>query len=633
MATTFAARSGHIVGAHMAYQCLNPISNSYRINLTVYRDCFSLSFDIALNVAIYDSLNNLVQDLPMQRGTPYTIPKELTTHPCAVAPPSVCLQSVVYSAIVHLPPIPGGYTASWQRCCRGSAIQNISGSGNYGLTATVQIPRMDTIGNSSAHVASTLTNILCIGEPLNYKFDIEDSDGDSLVYNLCDLYAGGGGTAGNFGCTTTASIPSPACPPPYVLIPFAGTYTAQNPMPASIPISLDPQTGVLTGLPDQQGSFALGICVDEYRDGILINTLRIDYLYYVVSCLYAEADMLTPTEDTSMLCNGLSVDFTSESLNGTSLFWNFGDSTTLADTALGTNPTYTFPSPGNYTLTHIAKGKVYDCNDTMVLNITVREEVLPDFDWFGNTCFEKHEIEFFSKGFYPNDVKFRWVFGTNASVDTFYHKEPPKIKWDSPGNYIVTLRVDYGTCYNEYSETINIEDFSIGAGIVGSDFKAGIGEEILLQGFGGNEYYWFADKPVQLASRLTKNTSAIMPLEEDTITFYLRVKNTDGCEKLDSIKVYISGNSFDAAINFFTPNNDGLNDVFDLQGLNPGGCEISIMNRWGKLVWEVKNYENNWEGKNMGGDELPDGTYYYILECDGIIIHKSAVTLMRKTGI
>lgn len=69
----------------------------------------------------------------------------------------------------------------------------------------------------------------------------------------------------------------------------------------------------------------------------------------------------------------------------------------------------------------------------------------------------------------------------------------------------------------------------------------------------------------------------------------------------------------------FTPNNDGYNDYFVINGIeNYPNNHISIYNRWGNLVYEKQNYENNWDGyanvKNHVGDRmLSVGVYYYVL--------------------
>ncbi|MBI5914421.1 MAG: gliding motility-associated C-terminal domain-containing protein [Bacteroidetes bacterium] len=93
----------------------------------------------------------------------------------------------------------------------------------------------------------------------------------------------------------------------------------------------------------------------------------------------------------------------------------------------------------------------------------------------------------------------------------------------------------------------------------------------------------------------------------------------------------------DEVPNGVTPNGDGLNDelVFDILLNNSEDKfpdnEIIIFNRWGDVVYHSKPYTNNWQGTNDKGDDLPQGTYYYILRlniADGEII-RGDVTLLK----
>ncbi|NHN28106.1 T9SS type B sorting domain-containing protein, partial [Flavobacterium jejuense] len=61
-----------------------------------------------------------------------------------------------------------------------------------------------------------------------------------------------------------------------------------------------------------------------------------------------------------------------------------------------------------------------------------------------------------------------------------------------------------------------------------------------------------------------------------------------------------------------SPNNDGKNDSFDLSGFNVN--KLEIFNRYGREVYTKSNYEDEWFGQTNNGDELPDGTYYYVIE-------------------
>jgi len=72
-----------------------------------------------------------------------------------------------------------------------------------------------------------------------------------------------------------------------------------------------------------------------------------------------------------------------------------------------------------------------------------------------------------------------------------------------------------------------------------------------------------------------------------------------------------------AVYNGFSPNNDGINDFFVVEGLEDTDAEeLSIFNRWGNLVFFAKDYQNNWDG-TWNGEDLPDGTYFYVIEVSG----------------
>ncbi|MFK8101085.1 MAG: gliding motility-associated C-terminal domain-containing protein, partial [Saprospiraceae bacterium] len=86
----------------------------------------------------------------------------------------------------------------------------------------------------------------------------------------------------------------------------------------------------------------------------------------------------------------------------------------------------------------------------------------------------------------------------------------------------------------------------------------------------------------------------------------------------------------------FTPNGDGQNDVFIIPELelNPDqypNNKLSIFNRWGDLIYEASPYNNDWDGKNKSGRDLPHGTYYYILRLDFSLgkIFQGDITILR----
>ena len=70
----------------------------------------------------------------------------------------------------------------------------------------------------------------------------------------------------------------------------------------------------------------------------------------------------------------------------------------------------------------------------------------------------------------------------------------------------------------------------------------------------------------------------------------------------------------------FSPDGDGINDTFQISCIENYENNLQIFNRWGSLVYNVDNYENDWDGVSMGKmnvmkkEKLPPGVYYYVLQ-------------------
>jgi gliding motility-associated-like protein len=68
----------------------------------------------------------------------------------------------------------------------------------------------------------------------------------------------------------------------------------------------------------------------------------------------------------------------------------------------------------------------------------------------------------------------------------------------------------------------------------------------------------------------------------------------------------------------FSPDGDGVNDTFIIQGTDGYKVTLTVYNRWGNVVYESRTYNNDWDGQaNQGivlGQKLPDGTYFYAVD-------------------
>jgi large repetitive protein len=68
--------------------------------------------------------------------------------------------------------------------------------------------------------------------------------------------------------------------------------------------------------------------------------------------------------------------------------------------------------------------------------------------------------------------------------------------------------------------------------------------------------------------------------------------------------------------NVITPNGDGIGDALVIPNFNDiaGNIKLTVVNRWGDVVFLQYPYDNNWQGTNSSGQDLPEGTYYFLLE-------------------
>ena len=111
--------------------------------------------------------------------------------------------------------------------------------------------------------------------------------------------------------------------------------------------------------------------------------------------------------------------------------------------------------------------------------------------------------------------------------------------------------------------------------------------------------------------------------ETSSQEIFIRVQN-ENCFSLTSFMVTIK-NCPPVVHNYFSPNNDGLNDTFVIDYLRDIflNYRISIYNRWGTLVWTGDNNSNDWDGfANHGllldNKKVPDGTYYYVIDLNDL---------------
>ena len=222
------------------------------------------------------------------------------------------------------------------------------------------------------------------------------------------------------------------------------------------------------------------------------------------------------------------------------------------------------------------------------------------------------------QNFSSNANTFVWNFGDG---DTLYTSSigPVTHLFDTAGVYQVMLvSSNNGECFIKRIDTayytVNMVNSPIA--YAGEDTTVYSCDKIQLNGCCGPLYTWqpqsyFSDNQIASPILSTNNSGQ----------YFLTVEDSNGCKSVDSIYIEVYEQPLSIP-NIFTPNTDNENELFVIAGL----CrtiQLSIYNRWGKLVYHSDDYRNDFDA-----DELSDGVYYYLVD-NGVESYKGWVQILR----
>ncbi|PSG88207.1 fibronectin type III domain-containing protein [Aurantibacter aestuarii] len=120
------------------------------------------------------------------------------------------------------------------------------------------------------------------------------------------------------------------------------------------------------------------------------------------------------------------------------------------------------------------------------------------------------------------------------------------------------------------------------------------------------------DSPVNSSAIINPSTGEMTNLEANT-TYTISFTTNQNCSNV-SYETFTTDSNC-VIPQGISPNNDGLNDYFDLSWMDVD--KISIYNRFGNEVYIKANYKKEWNGKDMNDNDLPTGTYFYVITMNG----------------
>ncbi|GEO03147.1 hypothetical protein AAE02nite_08110 [Adhaeribacter aerolatus] len=580
----------HIVGGEFGLKYVS--GATYQVTLNMYFDKINGNpgaIDPVITASIFEKgTNRRMGDFNM--SNPSITPVAYTSVVCTSG--SLSTDKVVYTRNIELPAAlfnsQNGYYLVWERCCRNGVINNILNPGAAGQTFYLEFPAVSRNGqafiNSSPELFQPVSDYACINELFYYEFGGKDPDGDSLVYEVMTPLNG----------NSNQLDPAPlALPGPYIPVLWTAGLGTNNQIPGNPTLTINQQTGQLRVLPTQLGLFVFGIRCSEYRNKVKIGEVRRDYQMLVLNCPRNEKP-------------GIKL-----KTGGATTYYKEGDVITIGPNDNRCFQLFMTDPDANEVLTVEARGVNFNLTEK-ILSISgglVNRNGIPD-TLTSSACFKPcldSKGKPFMVDFIVGDdgcslpkkdtVRVSFVFVPEPD-------EPPVISTSAPAallNAKVGELVSFdvlGTDADKDEITLSVKarNFDLASQPIKFTPKTGTGSVT-------SPFNW------QIDCGALSQASYILDFTATTTKCGTPVTSTTSIEVNLASEVPVT---FIPA-NIFTPNNDGLNDYFQMPTLPPDFCksvfsDIKIYNRWGGLVYKSTDRTFKWDGKSVS-----EGVYYYVI--------------------
>jgi gliding motility-associated-like protein len=276
------------MGGSLGYEFLGININgkySYRVLLTTYIDCSPSSqipyAEDPLMVGVFsNNLSNPGANKQRIDSVLVHLSSSVTYFPslppdCPLAQNS-CILEARYEGFIELSASASGYYLFYERCCRNIGIMNLQPEQSAAYIS--YIPPTNITNSSPIFVAPPIP-FICANDPTVMFNTAVDPDGDSLVYQFSTAYNGFGDEF-----FTMPPLPHPVLDWPIPSVIFAPGYNQSQPFGPGGNATLDSHTGMAEYTAPVIGPFVIAVDVYEYRNGILIGSIRRDLQLIVIPC-------------------------------------------------------------------------------------------------------------------------------------------------------------------------------------------------------------------------------------------------------------------------------------------------------------------------------------------------------------
>lgn len=336
--------------------------------------------------------------------------------------------------------------------------------------------------------------------------------------------------------------------------------------------------------------------------GCTLDEQQIDYTF----------DVFDPPEaaftSTGNFCASTEIVFTDQTKdqgNPITLWqWDFGDGQTSNEQ----NPKHIYINPGPYTVI-LKVANSTSCNAVeFKMDVNLRSVPVADFSLSKPGC-NNASITFtdLSSSVQGNIIKRSWDFGDGSTAEK-NDPAPFDHQYAAGGSYKVSLKVtnEFG-CDHVFTRQLDISTPFLNAGNDTVILKGGSVQFNILATGTNLKYKW---TPSAGLDRDDVKNPVASPAE--FTTYYVTITSDEGCILSDGIAVNVLEKP--EIPNTFTPNGDGINDVWQIRYLDSyPGVTVNIYNRYGIRVYGSVGYLQPWNAI-LNGQLLPVGTYYYVID-------------------
>jgi len=299
----------------------------------------------------------------------------------------------------------------------------------------------------------------------------------------------------------------------------------------------------------------------------------------------------------SAICEGQTLHLTSS--GGATYSWS-GPNGFSSASQNPTIPGATLTASGTYTVTVTNAG---GCSDVVQAIVIINSSPTATASSNSALC-EGQALNLTSSG----GTTYNWS-GPNSFLSSAQNPTITGATISAMGTYTVIV-TNTGGCYDTASVAVSV--FPLPTANAGNDTTIIAGGSAQLSGSGGVTYSWSPSNGLSC-------TNCFNPIATPSVstTYILEVTDANGCTAIDTVRITVQQENDDCAEivipNAFTPDGDGVNDIFRITGTAIASISGKIFNRWGQELFTWDNVDEGWDGK-FNGTLVSSGTYFCVID-------------------